>query len=249
MARKTVIVDWKSGFVAPEARLQIAAYANGAPMGGGSLPVLEGGLVVQVNEKHCKAVVVMDSKKLARAYRAFAGAKETFDWMVGEGFVEIPQKENYRLGELYLPSVTFILQYAIAKPGLMNWYRRMGAEGRDPEKIKNFAGDRGSQIHKTIHLLLSGVAFDYSKAPSWLAATITHAAAWVKSVDFVPIHLEQPVVNPLLGYAGTLDTVGTISEKAWDELTGQAPAAITHKGHVPADNARDQELARFLDAS
>jgi hypothetical protein len=241
--RVVVITDWKtSKFIGPEMRLQLAAYAN--------CPTLQAkpeyGLIVQVTDEHCKPVVVMDSTQIEKAYRAFCSLKAGFDWMVKDGLCEV--KGRYWYDGDSLPSVTEILSNVLAKPGLLNWYYTMGKAGQDPNKFRDAKGDQGSQVHKTIHLLLKQVPFKFDGAPEWLAKKITHFAAWQKRSDFQPIHLEQKVYNTEVGYAGTLDSIGTVKRSVIDELlSGRVPAAIPHKGQVPIESAREQELAQFLD--
>lgn len=248
--RVLVIADWKtSSFIGPEMRYQLGAYAYCPTL----LERPEHGLVIQITEKWCKPVVVLDAEKLAKAYRTFCALKQAFDDMVDNGDITI--KSRYPYDGAFLPSVTEVLSHMLAKPGLLNWYWKMGKEGKDPNQIKVNRGDEGSQVHHAIHLLLKQVPFKFEGAAPWLADRITHFAAWQLKADFQPLHLEQKVYNTEIGYAGTLDTVGTIKKSYLDEVLGQsgtplglAPAVKTMRTHPNRDADRDQELARFIDS-
>ena len=232
--KKLALLDWKTGFVAPESRCQIGAYAH-CP----SLPQRpEIGCVVQVKESETKVAVRMGAPELEDAYRAFLSAKGVFDWMVKNDLSKVPKNEEYRIGGVYLPSVTYILGHAIAKPALMNWYFKMGKEGKDPNQIKQEAGERGAAFHRAIHTILQGKLVDTAGADDWLKLRVESFLRWKEKVSLEVVELEQKVWDEAQGYAGTLDCVAWISE---DE------ALEPHLARAIERQKEEAKLAEWLD--
>ena len=116
------LCDWKSSsFRSPEELLQLSAYWACPEWAVEEVwqpweARARQAVIVQVGEKLCKPVVVLDETDLQETFEAFQHVKAVFDFLVKQGKVTIPQNEEYRIGDLYLPSVTFILSQVMAKP-------------------------------------------------------------------------------------------------------------------------------------
>ena len=251
------LLDWKSSsFRSAEELLQLAAYwACPEWCEEGAWVTWEeratSAAIVHVGEHDCKPVVQLDGMELQAAFEVFCHAKSVFDWMVAKGRLTIPQNEEYRIGDIYLPSVTTILGKVIAKPALMNWYydkgieavmelvsRKLMPEPMEKDRIKQLAdeeqlsptaqrdakGDMGSTLHKNIVFFLEGKTVDTTQAPTWLSGALTQVAQWTSRVKLEPIALERKVCHRDLGYAGRMDCVAWVE---WNSREAKPNGAIS----------------------
>jgi genome maintenance exonuclease 1 len=120
-------------------------------------------------------------------------------------------------GTLY-PSVTSILQ-VVAKPGLVAWARRTAleavqallAEGlpleealalaaQEPERVRDSAGRRGTNVHEAIALALAGEPYPAEASP-WVEGALT----FLGERGLVPLGHEVVLVERAHGFAGTCD--------------------------------------------
>lgn len=118
----------------------------------------------------------------------------------------------------YYPSATTLLE-AYPKPyALLQWMKEVGAKS---DEIRDSAGRRGSTVHRLtedydrgleVHLL------DDNGQPMY---SMEEWAMFERYVDFstrfTPDHLliEQQIICPTLGFAGTLDRVSEIGDKKY----------------------------------
>ena len=93
---------------------------NGAPP--------QAAAIVNIRPERCKVLLHLTQAQLDTALTNFREAKDIFDWLVERGFAKLPEKEEYRVDGAQLPSVTYIIQHIIAKPGLMDWSYANGLE-------------------------------------------------------------------------------------------------------------------------
>ena len=213
MSKVLALLDWKSSkFISPEFRMQLSSYGKACEQP----PTLQA--LIQITEEHCKPVLVMDEFASEQAYKAFENAKAVFDYLRSLGAINVPANEAYRCEidgkEEYLPSVTYILQHVVAKPGLLGWYAKMAREGKDPVKYRDSRAADGTKLHKAIHMILEGKDVDETNAPEWLKNSLKHFRAWKEESGFEPIWMEKKLFNKQLRYAGTADTLGWINPEA-----------------------------------
>lgn len=118
----------------------------------------------------------------------------------------------------YYPSATTILE-AYPKPfALLQWMKEMGS---DSDAIRDAAGERGSAVHKLteqydlggqVELMGSDGQPGYSlEVWKMLERYVDFSDRFSPSYDMI----EEQVLSPDLGYAGTLDRVGTIEGKKY----------------------------------
>jgi hypothetical protein len=85
-----------------------------------------------------------------------------------------------------------------------------------PEKSKQFYFDRGTGNHKLWADVEEGIdgGFDYD--PECEKYRAGHAK-WLRDTGYKPLPggIEMRVVNKDLGYAGTLDGIGTVGSRVW----------------------------------
>jgi len=207
----TVIADWKSGkFVGFEPRLQIAGYALCCKEQGLCDP--DYGLVVQTLKDRTSIAILMDKQELAEAADVLLHLKAAYDYMKQQG--QIREEERYQIQvdgktEPFV-SVTQIMKFCIAKPGLLNWYSKMAKEGKDPNAVRDQRGEEGKTIHKNILYFLQGKSVDLTQCPAWLASTMAKFYVWAIKYQVKPALMEQKVWSMRHRFAGRLDFVGSM---------------------------------------
>ena len=143
-----------------------------------------------------------------------------------------------------VPGVTTVISAALAKPALINWAARQGAEyavnhwdelvAMAPTDRLNAiatahntrtrkAMARGSEIHRHGESLArTGEVTDV--APEDLGP-VTAYARWLDKARVEPVAVERAVINRSWNYAGSFDLVATVGETLWllDLKTGEPP--------------------------
>jgi len=112
-----------------------------------------------------------------------------------------------------LPSVTSILSVIDAR-GLTEWRVDKGRE--ESKAISSEARDIGDEGHSLVRRISNGGSIARPEWESLDGRVCNGVRAWVRwrdQVGFIPKHTEMVVYSLKYGYAGTLDTVGTISPK------------------------------------
>jgi len=110
-------------------------------------------------------------------------------------------------GQLY-PSVTTILGKTIAKPGLMNWYGKIGTE--EANRIKQESADFGKTVHLLIQAVLDGKEIDETQTDKTAVGCLHSFQEWVRLVGFKPLLTEHTIHSKTHGYAGTCDAFGLV---------------------------------------
>lgn len=112
---------------------------------------------------------------------------------------------TYTFGAKRLPSVTEICKFAYPD-----------AYGEIPEKSKAFYFARGSGVHKLCEDVENGVDGQFTYDPEVEKYRAGHAK-WLKDTGFraLPGGIEMRVKNLDLGYAGTVDRIGTVGQRVW----------------------------------
>jgi hypothetical protein len=136
-----------------------------------------------------------------------------------------PEEHRYFLGDDELPSVTTVLKRA----GLVNY-----------DFCTEYARERGSVIHKAIHLELSGKGLDWSTLNEELHPPVSGALQFVEDMKAKTIATEERVHSTLYRYAGTLDWRGIIDGKLW---------IIDWKSFMTPTKATGWQTAGYADAS
>ena len=133
------ILDWKSsasGFVGAEMLLQLGGYYGTTHYFdpdtrawlslNGARPTQ--GAIVNIRPDKCRVLVSLSQGDLETALAKFHECLDVFTWLVDKGFAKLPEREEYRVDNRQFPSVTYIIQHVIAKPGLLDWSYGIGVE-------------------------------------------------------------------------------------------------------------------------
>ena len=118
----------------------------------------------------------------------------------------------------YFPSATTLLE-AYPKPyALIQWMKEMGSKA---DEIRDAAGKRGSSVHQLTEDYDKGVECtlldEYGK-PKYSLDEWSMFERYVEfSVNHNPQHhlIEQTIISPELGFAGTIDRICTIDGKTY----------------------------------
>lgn len=107
-----------------------------------------------------------------------------------------------------LPSVTTILHDAWAKPWLVDW---AGREGANRENIRREAFARGSDTHRFVeHFLLHGKLLGFGEFEPQRRPFLQGAAKFLFEHDPQPEAIEQLICHPEEGYAGRFDLLAVL---------------------------------------
>jgi len=124
------------------------------------------------------------------------------------GLVFQEDEHLYFLDGRPVPSVTQIL----AEAGLVNW-----------EFVSEWARERGSTVHKAIHLELT-CGLDWSSIPESFHPYVSAELQAIEDLDVEVIASEVRVFSRTYGYAGTLDRIVRFRKAnylaLWDTKTG-----------------------------
>lgn len=118
----------------------------------------------------------------------------------------------------YYPSATTILE-AYPKPyALLQWMKEMGSKS---DEIRDSAGRRGSTVHTLTEDYDRGVEINLLGESGQPLYSMDEWSMFERYTDFsdrfTPVYelIEQQVICPALGFAGTLDRVGIIDGKKY----------------------------------
>lgn len=209
----SLIADYKTGFIAQEARLQLGAY-----WGALEDPKPRWGAIISVKEHKTTVPILMTRTELKAAFDAFCIGKQLFDYLVSIKVIDVKLKENYNVDGTQLPRTTFIIGWIVAKPQLLNWAASMAKKGEDHNKFRDFKAGRGTKVHKGIHDLLMGKELKLDKEEEWYINHLVPFLEWQKKVKLAPKSMEITVYNKKVGYAGTADFVGACDIDKLKEL-------------------------------
>lgn len=110
-----------------------------------------------------------------------------------------PEAHAYAANGKAYPSVTQILDAA----GFGEWLRRIDAETLE------YARTRGEAVHLATRYLDEGT-LDWGTVSEPIKGCVEAYARWKRRSRFIPIAIEQPMVNSRLGFAGMPDRIGLI---------------------------------------
>lgn len=115
------------------------------------------------------------------------------------------EKHEYTVGVKKLPSVTQICKFAYPD-----------AYSEIPEKMKQFYFSRGTAVHKLCEDVENGVDGQFTYDDEAEKYRAGHAK-WLRDTGFkaLPGGIEMRVKNLDLGYAGTVDRLGTAGQRIW----------------------------------
>jgi len=118
----------------------------------------------------------------------------------------------------YYPSATTILE-AYPKPfALLQWMKDVGNKS---DEIRDAAGRRGSNVHYLTEQYDKGIECSLLGENGQPLYSMEEWAMFERYVDFTlrfsPVHemIEQQVLSPFYGFAGTIDRVTTINNKKY----------------------------------
>lgn len=153
----------------------------------------------------------------------------------------------------YYPSATTILDSYPKGPQYYEWLKKMGD---DADTVRDEAGDRGSRVHKLTERLDLGEEVNLLDATGNTNCNMLEWAMFERYVEFRKRfspeieHMEYHMVNPLLGFGGTLDrtiklhgkryrldikTGNGIYNHFWLQLAAYDKLCVA-EGHAPADD-------------
>lgn len=153
----------------------------------------------------------------------------------------------------YYPSATTILEAYPKGPGFYEWLKKTG---EDADEIRDEAGDKGSRVHRFTEAYDNGEEVNLLDEYGNTNCKMIEWAMFEKYIEFrtrfnVEIeHTELHMVNPLLGYGGTLDRAIKLNGKRyridiktgngiynhfWLQLAAYEKLYIA-EGHPPADD-------------
>jgi len=159
------------------------------------------------------------------------------------GIVQITTEDErfYKVGELYLPSVTWVLSFVYKDKYFIEWVAKNGIQ--ESENIKNAKGLHGSIVHSIANDLLLGNSIIYTDdyilngrgyeiTPSIWEAVLSFQR-WYKENNVELIHSEILVHDDKT--AGTVDLICRINDETWliDFKTSKS-VFLTHKIQVSA---------------
>ena len=126
------------------------------------------------------------------------------------------------ISKTYYPSSSWICSVWPKGYQLMKWIADNGWE--ESQKIKNEAGERGSNVHEGISLLLLNqeLHIDNYSYEEWMA--IMSFVAWWKKTKPTLLATEVSGINHEVGYGGTIDLICMINNELWviDYKTSQS---------------------------
>jgi len=118
----------------------------------------------------------------------------------------------------YYPSATTILE-AYPKPfALLQWMKDVGNKS---DEIRDAAGRRGSNVHYLTEQYDKGIECSLLGENGQPLYSMEEWSMFERYVDFTlrfsPVHemIEQQVLSPFYGFAGTIDRVTTINNKKY----------------------------------
>lgn len=216
MSKILVSFDWKTAnYYGAEHALQLGGY-DFCPM---SLykgqqetnPVANMAIIVKISKDGIEAKIVLTREELDKAKEAFKKAVELYRWYREQPGYNKPEARYAILGEQYT-SVTQITGQILAKPALMQWYYKMGKDGKDPNEFRDSRAARGSSIHKLIEMFLLGKNVDLSTNEEY-ATIMSKFAMFGQKMSLEPVQTERKVFNTDYEIAGTRDCLAYCDEK------------------------------------
>jgi len=118
-----------------------------------------------------------------------------------------------------VPSVTTVISQNLGwnTRALMAWSRKMGAEGQDPNKVRDAAADVGTLAHYHIMQHVKGEPLDdayvseFSVQDGQMALTcLQRYLEWASTVGLEPVSSELGLVDEVCKVGGTIDMLATI---------------------------------------
>jgi hypothetical protein len=143
-----------------------------------------------------------------------------------------PEKHEYRLNGLIVPSVTQILDFV----GISDF-------SGIPAETLEYAKIRGTMVHRATALDDEGSLDEESIDP----VIVPYVEAWrkfKKELSFVPVLIERMVYHPVFGYCGTLDRTGNIEEDYFSEVIIDIKTGTVCVGSVGPQTAAYEEALR-----
>lgn len=247
------ICDWKSsasGFVGAEMLLQLGGYYGTThyfdtdalawlPRNG--LHPTQGA-IVNIRPDKCRVLVSLTQAQLETALDKFRDCLDVFLWLVDRGFATLPEREEYRVDGRYFPSVTYIIQHVIAKPGLLDWSYGIGVEaglraaglGWTPDRIVEALAVKAEldakRLKKTdpaaqpwLTLREALVEAGYGPTAKRDAAAVT-GTSWHKTILFFLQGTKIDLTNAPADQVGMLTHFGR-----WSDTVGLAPKQLETK--------------------
>jgi hypothetical protein len=140
--------------------------------------------------------------------------------------IDSPNGRYYKTEHGTFPSVTTVLSHTVSQKKravLEDWQSRT----LNSDQIFQDAGTRGTFLHRRVELALTGMSQPQYSAEEKRVLVDRY---WKSLIPFVrkikhPLYCERAVVNPEVGYAGTLDLLashskGSIACDIWDWKNG-----------------------------
>ena len=118
--------------------------------------------------------------------------------------------QQYKLDGVVYPSVTEILS-VVAKPGLVTWANNIGLEGKSTKDESQRIAGIGTEVHARIEQYFKEGIFEGATAD--VLPSLQLFNNWLQKHKIEPILIEEPLISPKLGYAGTIDLLAKVDDK------------------------------------
>jgi hypothetical protein len=121
-------------------------------------------------------------------------------------FADFRERAGYEIDGIWYPRVTAIVGIK-AKPALYRYYANMPGI-RAADEAKERSADEGSRVHLGVEAILRG----YRPVPDETTRPALEAfSEFLRNTHVKPLLIEERVLSPKHGYAGTVDVVAEIN--------------------------------------
>ena len=120
--------------------------------------------------------------------------------------------QQYKLDGVIYPSVTEILRI-VAKPGLVAWANSMGLAGKSTKDESQRIAGIGTEVHARIEQYFKEGTSIFEGATAEALPSLHLFNNWIQKHKIEPILIEESMISPKLGYAGTIDLLAKVDDK------------------------------------
>lgn len=118
--------------------------------------------------------------------------------------------QQYKLDGVVYPSVTEILSI-VAKPGLVAWANNIGLAGKSTKDESQRIAGIGTEVHARIEQYFKEGITEAITAEALPSLHLFNN--WLQKHKIEPILIEESLISPKFGYAGTIDLLAKVDDK------------------------------------